>query len=249
MDGDIQAPSLQTLDRQTLQPDDVPVPIGAMKFPRAGHPGTRVHEPAVGGQAFLGDPRPQFHRGQQPARRGAHRSILLMDHVQDHAIIGRIMLVPMGVPFTGPNMHLHRTRPFLARYPDAGIDQVRPSMVLDASRTEHLHRPAICGAQVPAIEQLLLPDELEQVLGIRERGSTLPGPVGPGPVTDQEGSRYPAPGILQGICRKQPSGRWGHAPRQHFRQPHPQKISHHALHPHRRLHGLLQLQGGPPGGR
>ena len=36
MDGDIQGPSLQTLDRQTLQPDGVPVPIGAMKFPAQG---------------------------------------------------------------------------------------------------------------------------------------------------------------------------------------------------------------------
>ncbi len=122
----------------------------------------------MGGQQGGIDPRLEFKGREQPSTRRPDLGIVFMDHMQDHAIICRVELVSMGIPFAAARMHFHGTRPKLSVDADPGVLQIGTTVPLNAARVHHFHGASVGGPQRVRLKEAFGPNELKEVLSIGE---------------------------------------------------------------------------------
>ena len=90
-------------------------------------------------------------------------AVVLIHHMQHHAVVGRILRVAVEVPVRRTDVQLYISSPFHITYTNPRVEEVRTGVSVEFSRTQYGNRLAICRGQ-PAVEHLVLPHVLQERL-------------------------------------------------------------------------------------
>ena len=87
---------------------------------------------------------PKFESGYLAAIFSKNFFVLLPHHMQDNALIGRIMLVPVEVPIVSANMNFNSAIPFQTIHYNSGVSKVGSVAVVSNSRPDYLYFKSVC---------------------------------------------------------------------------------------------------------
>ena len=90
--------------------------------------------------------------------------VILLYYMQDHAVIGRVLVVVMAFPVAGTHMDFHIAHPQPAINFHLGVEKVWASISVEQARVNHAHTAPVVGHHVLAEPQPVLPDVLQQSL-------------------------------------------------------------------------------------
>ena len=104
----------------------------------------------------------QDHLGNALAVDAGDGSIVLLDDVQDDAVIGGVLIMVVAFPVAGAHVYLDVAHPQVAVNFYLGIKEVGTRVGVEQARVDDAHLAPVVGHHVLTQPQLVLPDVLQE---------------------------------------------------------------------------------------